>query len=239
MPLAGTDMRVRRALGRVPLVRSTWHLARQIKPLLLDSAARARAEYDAEFARARDPWAFETDPVAGRDRFLRELRMLDAVRGGTRFRRALEIGCAEGMFTELLAPRCEQLLAVDVSPIALERARARRPWEPGVEIREWDLRLDPIPSGLDLIVAESVLDCFCRPAALRAAREKLVAALEPGGYLLVGHPRQGEVSESAWWGRWLIRGGKWIDVFLRRDSRLAAVSTASENMYIDTLFQKV
>ena len=220
------------------MARSAWHLAREVKPLLLDSPARARAEYEAEFARARDPWRFETDPVAGRDRFARELAMLDAARGPARFARALEIGCAEGAFTELLEPRCESLLGVDVSPIALGRARARRPWSPGVRFEEWDLGLDPMPARFDLIVAEGVLDCFCRPRRLRAACEKIVAALQPGGYLLAGNPRQSEVSETAWWGRWLIRGGKWIDVCLASHPALRVAAAARTGSYVDTLFQK-
>ncbi len=232
-------MSLRQVLRQIPMARSAWHLAREVKPLLLDSPARARGEYEAEFARARDPWGFETDPVAGRDRFDRELAMLDAVRGPSCFGRALEVGCAEGAFTELLERRCESLLAVDVSPIALGRARTRRHWGPGVCFEEWDLGLDPMPATFDLIVAEGVLDCFCRPRRLRAACAKIVAALRPGGYLLAGNPRQSEVSETARWGRWLIRGGKWIDAFLAGHPALRVAATAPTGSYVDTLFQKV
>ena len=45
---------------------------------------------------------------------MKNARMVDSVRGGKRFRNALEIGCAEGAFTELLADRCHSLLAVDI-----------------------------------------------------------------------------------------------------------------------------
>jgi predicted TPR repeat methyltransferase len=41
------------------------------------------------------------------------------------FDRALELGCSVGTFTELLAPRCRSLLAVDVSQRAVDRTRAR------------------------------------------------------------------------------------------------------------------
>jgi SAM-dependent methyltransferase len=230
---------LRRSLARVPFARSTWHLARELKNVALYTAARARAEFEQEFAGAIDPWSFETDTVAGRDRFNRELAMLDAVRGGSRFRRALEVGCAEGMFTELLAPRCEELLAVDMLPVALARARARCGSDPHVRFAEWDLRTDPIPGAFDLVVVEAVLDCLCQPWAFRAARDKLVAALAPGGYLLAGNPRNPGVTEGAWWGRHLIRGGKWIDASLAKHRQLSVESTAWEPTYVDTLFRKI
>jgi SAM-dependent methyltransferase len=231
-------MSLRRTLGRVPLLRSTWHLTRELQPLVFYGAARARADYEREFAHARDPWAFETDPVAGRDRFNRELAMVDAVARGGRFSRALEIGCAEGMFTEGFASRCDQLLAVDISPVALERARERCAWGSHVRFAEWDLRTDPLPGSFDLVVVEGVLDCFCQPWVFRAARDKIVSALVPGGYLLAGHPRQAGVTESAWWGRVLVRGGKWIDAALSEHSELSVVSRVWEPRYVDTLFRK-
>jgi SAM-dependent methyltransferase len=234
----GADVSLRQILRRVPFARSTWQLARELRPLLFHDAARARADYEEEFARTRDPWAFETDPVAGRDRFACELAMLDAVRGDRPFTRAFEVGCAEGMFTELLAARCEGLVAVDISPIALARARDRCAWGSHVQFSEWDLRTDAAADPFDLVVIEGVLDCFSQPWAFRAAREKLVTALVPGGYLLAGSPRSTEVVESAWWGRHLIRGGKWIGAGLSEHPRLKVVSSAWEPTYVDTLFRK-
>ena len=231
-------MSLRRTLGRVPFARSAWHLAGELKDLVVYTSTRARADYEQEFAGSRDPWSFETDPVAGRDRFNREQAMLNAVRGGRRFTRALEVGCAEGMFTERLAPLCEELLAVDISPVALARARARCAWGSPVRFADWDLRADPVPGAFDLVVVEGVLDCFCQPWAFRAARDKLVAALVPGGYLLAGNPRNTTITEGAWWGRYLIRGGKWIDACLSEHPRLSVESTSWEPTYVDTLFRK-
>jgi SAM-dependent methyltransferase len=39
--------------------------------------------------------------------------------------RALEIGCSEGLFTEMLAPRVGELLGLDIAETALSRARER------------------------------------------------------------------------------------------------------------------
>ena len=231
-------MSLRRTLGRVPFARSAWHLARELKNVVAYGAARARADFEQEFAGARDPWSFETDPVAGHHRFNRELALLEAVRGGRRFTRALEVGCAEGMFTQRLAPLCGELLAVDISPVALARARARGAWGSHVRFANWDLRADPVPGRFELVVVEGVLDCFCQPWALRAARDALVTALVPGGYLLAGNPRGTSIIEDAWWGRYLRRGGKWIDAYLAEHPCLSAESSAREPTYVDTLFRK-
>ena len=165
--------------------------------------------------------------------------MLDAVRGGLRFQRALEVGCSEGLFSGSLAARCESVLAVDISPIALARARERCRWSNHVRFAEWNLRRDPVPGTYDLIVVESVFEYFHRPSAIRAARAKLVDALSPGGYLLVGNSRESEVVESAWWGKPLIRGAQWIDVFMAEHPRLRVVATVADDFYVDTLFRKI
>jgi SAM-dependent methyltransferase len=44
---------------------------------------------------------------------------------GHRYERALEIGCGSGCFTRLLAGVADQVLAQDVAPAAIERARVQ------------------------------------------------------------------------------------------------------------------
>jgi SAM-dependent methyltransferase len=149
-----------------------------------------------------------------------ELAMLDSVRGGKRFRSALEIGCAEGIFTEMLIERCDFLVAVDISSVALERARQR--CQPGAHIRfcELDIREDSLPGTFDLIVAVHVLEYIRSPFSLRRIRRKLVDSLRSGGYLLVANVRNDEFIESTRWGQYLLRGGKNITAFIGRHPAL-------------------
>jgi hypothetical protein len=67
----------------------------------------------------------------------------------------------------------------------LERARLRCREFINVSFSKWDLKSDPAPGAFDLIV---IMDVFCCLSArdIRRAREKLVNALAPGGYLLLG-----------------------------------------------------
>lgn len=229
--------RMRRLLSRVRPLRSAWYLFRDLKQMAVDSSERTDAECEQTFAARVDPWNYHRPEEQERHR--RAAKILDQVRSAEPFHRAWEVGCAEGTFTELLAPRCENLLAVDISPIALARAQGRKDWSCRVAFRRWNLRTDQLPGCFDLIVAMDVLSYLNRPSLLRAAREKLVAALEPGGYLLVGDTCQGEPYESAWWARWLIRDGKWITAFMGKHPALETVATSRGDFYALSLLKKV
>lgn len=65
-----------------------------------------------------DFWNFETSAYE-QARFAR----LMAILGGRRYERALEIGCGAGYFTRLLAGVAQQIVAFDISPAAIDRAK--------------------------------------------------------------------------------------------------------------------
>ena len=72
------------------------------------------------FRKRQDPFKYEGSVYEG-ERFNAMAKLLST----RRFGRALEIGCAEGLFTQRLFPLCAELVSVDLSPQALERAQAR------------------------------------------------------------------------------------------------------------------
>jgi O-antigen/teichoic acid export membrane protein/2-polyprenyl-3-methyl-5-hydroxy-6-metoxy-1,4-benzoquinol methylase len=221
---------LRRSLRRVGFLRSTYYLMLALQEAWRDTPASGRAELDSTFAQRRDPWDFETNELRGRKRYVWEAQMLDAVRGKTRFPQALEVGCAEGAFTEVLEGRCESLLAVDISPVALARARERQPWADHVRFDQWDLRSlqnGPLPGSFDLIVVVHALNYIRRPSYLRAVRARLVEGLRPGGYLLVANEAFDTVAQTSWWSKYLIRGGKWINAFIAEHPALEVIDTAT------------
>ncbi len=67
-----------------------------------------------------DPWGFETSPYEQ----AKYAATLEALPRG-RYASVLEIGCSIGVFTALLAGRCDRLLGIDVADCALECARRR------------------------------------------------------------------------------------------------------------------
>ncbi len=202
---------------------------------LLDSSRRSEAALDHEFRR-HDPWGYETPESAMR--FDRELALIRSRLGDCSFGRVLEVGCAEGIFTERLAPLCQSLLAVDVNETALARATARCAHLPNVQFRKWNLRADEPADTFDLVVATSVLEYFMSPRSLRAARARLVAATRPGGLLLIGNVRQNAVVEQGWWAQYLPRGGRHVNAFISEHPDLQIVAEADGHDYLEVLLSR-
>ena len=233
---SGFRKRVRHGLGRLQPVRSAYYLAAALRDYVRwGNAQRCDGWMEWSFSQKADPWNY-SDPIE-QDRFRSAIALLDLVCKGGAFRRAFEVGCAEGAFTELLAPRCAVLTAADVSSTALGRARLRE-MNGHVEFLCWNLRTDPLPDNLDLIVIMDVLEMFYRPRQVRMICNKLVQALCPGGYLLVGNSRQNQWFETSWWGRAMLRGGVHISRFFGEHAELETVGDDLRSWYVNTLFQK-
>lgn len=79
-----------------------------------------KSYFDQLYKANNDPWNFSGSDYER----LKYERTLAAV-SGKRYRNTLEIGCSIGVFTELLAPFCDLLTAMDISEIPLESARKR------------------------------------------------------------------------------------------------------------------
>lgn len=229
--------RLRRLLRRIGPLRSTYYLLRALGDYWRYSPNAVQVEFEDEFVHTKDPYGFDTRPEE-RERLQHALRMLEDVRPGARFGPAMEVGCAEGAFTEMLAAHCDCLLAVDLSPTALQRARSRRSWSEDVRFQQWNLGGEQVPGTFDLITVMSVLEVFHRPSAIREARDKLVEALQPQGYLLVSNVDYGPYQDF-WWSRHLIRGHRHINQFFAQHPALQELATEEGNSYVHTLLQKV
>ena len=102
------------------------------------------------------------------------------------FGSAIEVGCGEGVFTELLAPRCASLLAVEASATAVARARYRLRACPQVVVERRMLPLE-MPSGpFNLIVASDLL-YYWTEEDLRANLPVIEKMLVFGGRLVCVH----------------------------------------------------
>lgn len=83
------------------------------------AAGTAQSFFD-DLWRDGDPWRLETSPL-DQARYDLQLAVLD----DRRYRRALEVGCAAGVFTERLLPLADSVVAVDIAAPAVAAARAR------------------------------------------------------------------------------------------------------------------
>ncbi len=143
-----------------------------------------REYFENLYEQSPDPWGFETSPYE-RKKYERTLGVLQ----GRRYQRALEVGCSIGVFTAMLAPLCDEVLAVDVSERAVAAARERLAGFPHVHVEPRRLPDDNPEGPFDLIVASEVLYYWPEEVMLGALRlfEEILA---PGGVLLAVHWRK-------------------------------------------------
>ena len=139
---------------------------------MADSSYADPGYFERLYARDPDPWRFATSDYE-REKYAATLAALPP----RRFTNGFEIGCSIGVLTRQLAERCDALLGVDVSDIALDQARERCP---GVSFANMDLR-SAWPAGqFDLILFSEVLYYLGLDGIRRVARHT-VDTLAPGG----------------------------------------------------------
>jgi SAM-dependent methyltransferase len=144
---------------------------------------KMRATWD---ALAADPDAYVGDPGRGRSELQGLFERLGAdPRGGT----CVEVGCGPGRMTAALAERFDRVVAVDVSPAMVERARASVP-DANVEFRVVSgERLDGVESGVaDAVVCYLVLQHLPSRSAVIAYIAEFARVLVAAGEAFVQLP---------------------------------------------------
>lgn len=146
---------------------------------------RLKREYfEKLYAGSPDPWGFESSEYERR-KYERTLEVLV----DRHFGRALEVGASIGVFTTMLAPLCEELLAVDTSEKAVALARERMSSFGQVRVEQRTLP-EEMPKGpFDLIVASEVLYYLTKELVIKTLT-LFEEALAPGGSLLAVHWRK-------------------------------------------------
>ncbi len=132
--------------------------------------------------RRPDPYA-----VVARRQHLKIERAFSLVQG-FRAREALELGCGEGRWSKHSAALADHLTAIDISDLAIRRAKALHQL-PNVTFRQGDvLSLDFAPGSLDFVFCSEVL-YYLTLEQLDRTIERLAELLAPGGRLLIVHQR--------------------------------------------------
>jgi hypothetical protein len=142
-----------------------------------------RSYFDAMYAADPDPWGFETSPYERR-----KYALTMACLPKPRYRSVFEPGCSIGVLTGMLAGRCDRLLATEVVPSALERARCRLATMSHVTLapcaipEEW-------PAGqFDLIMLSEIAYYFSE-ADLDRVLNLVVHSTAPGAHVVGVHWR--------------------------------------------------
>lgn len=137
-----------------------------------------------ERAFKNDPEPYRPPSSSDRLRFAAAMALV----GDRRYRRGLDVGCAEGALTRDLAARCDSLVGVDVSETAVFRAMVNLADVPNVRLLRGNVRSYLQEVGWDLIVLSDVLPHLdAGPRWSRAVGDACAALarnLLPGGRLI-------------------------------------------------------
>lgn len=142
-----------------------------------------RAYFQSMYASDPDPWNFATSSYEQRKY---ALTMASLPR--EHFRNVFEPGCSIGVLTELLAPRCERLLATDIIPCALERAGIRLRKFENVFVERRAIPEEWPKQQFDLVVLSEIAYYF-DATALRRIVALVVESTDLGSHVIGVHWR--------------------------------------------------
>jgi SAM-dependent methyltransferase len=149
----------------------------------------AAARFERLYEASRDPWDYVGSEYE-REKYADTLAAMPA----GKLSRVLEVGCSIGVFTELLARRCEELVAIDFAARAIELAAERLAGVDNVALLQASFP-EQIPPGVwRAIVCSEVVYYLDEPALWRAI-DWLAEQLE-GGASVVAVSWRGEGAEE-------------------------------------------
>lgn len=202
--------------------------------LKLDSTSPAI--FDLMYRCKKDPWNYSSSAYE-KEKYGETLEAIS----GRKFRRILEVGCAEGVFTDMLAAYGDELFAVDVSKTALERAKCRNAENHHVKFDCINIENECLQGKFDLILCSEVLCYLDTPERVAKVRDKMTECLEPGGCFLLVHMRLLKEDESGHptpvTGLPRI-GAKTVHGVFRKSEKLKVVYENIKPLYVITLLEK-
>lgn len=139
------------------------------------------SHFEAIYAKGEDPWGFASR-IYEQQKYAATLEALPQAR----YQNAFEVGCSIGVFTAMLAERCDALLAVEPVPAALAAARTRNRENPHVRFAPLFVPGDWPEERFDLVVLSEVIDYLGADDIQRLA-ERLEDTLLPGGACVLVH----------------------------------------------------
>ena len=133
------------------------------------------------YAQDPDPWKYRTSTYE-RDKYAATIEALPE----PRFQRGFDIGCSNGVLTQKLASRCDQLLAIDTVESALAQARTICADAPHVTFARMRIPNEWPETGFDLIMISEVL-YYLDPSDIRRTASACLRSLEAEGAIVLVH----------------------------------------------------
>jgi LmbE family N-acetylglucosaminyl deacetylase len=140
--------------------------------------------FDRLHASADDPWGFESRWYEERKRDILLASLPDRSYG-----QVLEVGSSTGVLSQALAGRAsDRLVGVDVSEVAVERARRRNADLPHASFERMPVPADWPSGAFDLVVVSEV-GYYLDPPDLTGLIERILGSLNPQGAVVLCHWR--------------------------------------------------
>ena len=147
----------------------------------MNTNSTSRAFFDGIYERSPDPWSFASSSYE-LSRYERILRALPR----NRYKRAFEPGCSIGVLTERLALICDEIEAIEISCIAVDRARQRCNAHTNVHIVCASMP-DYLPTGEFDLVVFSEIGYYFAESQLASLIDVLMSQITYGGTFLAAH----------------------------------------------------
>jgi len=141
----------------------------------------SREYFENVYAMDDDPWNFRESKYE-REKYEQTLAILPRAS----YFQGLEIGCSIGVQTAMLAERCTRLLAIDVSQLAIDRARAHCRHLPNVEFARHAVP-ESFPAGRYDLTVLSEVGYYLSLLDLGLVADEIAKHTRPLGHLLLVH----------------------------------------------------
>jgi SAM-dependent methyltransferase len=142
----------------------------------------SRGFFEDLYVKSPDPFDFETSGYEAA-----KYQHTVAILPRERYHQGAEIGCSIGVLTSRLSEKCENLLGIDISEGALQRARQRCAPLPGVKCVRMTVPDDFPDQIFDLMVVSEVA-YYWSTEDLAQAKDLIAAHQTTGGHLLLVRP---------------------------------------------------
>lgn len=180
------------------------HFERDHEVFLTGRVTADDTAFDDLHEQHEDPWSVATAWYEHRKR-----RVTLAALPAERYERGLEIGCSVGLLAKDLSERCGELVAIDRSRTALDRARRELRGLDHVRLAQAVVPRDWPAGRFDLVVL-SEAGYFLSPAELSGLITRVCDSLTPEGHVvlchwrhpIVGWPLDGERVHRRWAAAW-------------------------------------
>ena len=143
--------------------------------------SRTREYFSRLYQENQDPWGYESSEYEA-EKYETSLQALPR----DQYENAFEIGCSIGVLTAKLAPRCKQLLSVDLTAAVLERAQARCRQFPHVSFKVMSV-VEEYPADVFDLTVMSEVGYYLECDDLASLSEQITDHAALHGHLLLVH----------------------------------------------------